>query len=158
MLHKLFGLSRLHWPARLIVMKRSWAGEIRNVSLLVASAVNSSIRRAFARSWASVRGPRKTSPDGRPFYAISSIGVPIRADHARDPTAHTGCWRIPGRSVLPQPCGCATALHCRFGMVRQTIHEHAAPLSDAAQPNRSHRLIKCAKGSRRYRPRPVPAG
>ena len=52
-----------------IVMKRSWAGEIRNVSLLVASAVNSE---GFRRSWASARGPRKTirmvclpTPSGR---------------------------------------------------------------------------------------------
>ena len=48
---------------------------------------------------------------------------------------------------LPQPCGCATALYRRFGMANQTIHEHAAPLSDAVQPNRSRRLIKCAKES-----------
>src|SRR5205085_8912753 len=44
-----------------IVMKRSWAGEVRNVSLLVAP----STRKAFARSWASARVPRKTNPAGR---------------------------------------------------------------------------------------------
>ena len=35
-------------------------------------------------------------------------------------------------------------------MVSQTIREHAAPLSNAVQPNRSRRLIKCAKETRRY--------
>ena len=45
-----------------IVMKRTWAGEVRNVSLLVASAVNSE---AFGEFWASARAPRRTSPAGR---------------------------------------------------------------------------------------------
>ena len=55
-----------------IVMKRSWAGEVRNVSLLVASAVNS---RVFARSSASARVPRRTSPAGRRSCATWSIAV-----------------------------------------------------------------------------------
>jgi len=47
-----------------IVMKRTWAGEVRNVSLLVASAVNSE---GFGRFWASARAPKRTSPAGRRF-------------------------------------------------------------------------------------------
>ena len=42
-----------------IVMKRSRAGEVRNVSLLVAR----SIRRDFGRSSAPARAPKKTDPD-----------------------------------------------------------------------------------------------
>ena len=42
-----------------IVMKRTWAGEVRNVSLLVASAVN------LGRFLASAKAPRRTSLAGR---------------------------------------------------------------------------------------------
>ena len=55
-----------------IVMKRSWAGEVRNVSLPVASAVN---WRDFARSWGSGRAPRKTNPAGQRFCAIWSTAA-----------------------------------------------------------------------------------
>ena len=41
-----------------IGMKRTWAGEVRNVSLLVAIGVN---RRVTGRFWASARAPRRTS-------------------------------------------------------------------------------------------------
>ena len=42
-----------------MVMKRTWAGEVRNVSLLVASAVNSEgFREIF---WAFAKAPRRTS-------------------------------------------------------------------------------------------------
>jgi hypothetical protein len=39
-------------------MKRAWAGEVRNVSLLVAIGVNA--ERAIAIFWASARIPRRT--------------------------------------------------------------------------------------------------
>ena len=56
-----------------IVMKRTWAGEVRNVSLLVASAVNSEgFREIF---WASARAPRRTSPAGRRSCATSSTAA-----------------------------------------------------------------------------------
>ena len=51
-----------------IVMKRSWAGEVRNVSLLVAIAVNA---KAIARSSASSRAPRRTRPAGGASWPIS---------------------------------------------------------------------------------------
>ena len=47
-----------------IVIKRSWAGEVRNVSLLVASAVNSE---GFRRFSASAKAPRRTSLAGLRF-------------------------------------------------------------------------------------------
>jgi putative transposase len=47
-----------------IVLKRTWAGEVRNVSLLVASR---STPRATARSSASSRAPRRTRPAGAAF-------------------------------------------------------------------------------------------
>ena len=52
-------------------MKRSWAGEVRNVSLLVASAVNSE---GFREIWASAKAPRRTNPAGRRFCGTWSIG------------------------------------------------------------------------------------
>ena len=54
-----------------IVMKRTWAGEVRNVSLLVASAVNSEGFREDC--WVSARVPRRTNPAGPPFCATWSI-------------------------------------------------------------------------------------
>jgi hypothetical protein len=45
------------------------------------------------------------------------------------------------RPVMPQPGG-AAALHRRYGMVRQVLHEHATPLSAAGHANRSCRLNK----------------
>ena len=53
-----------------IVMKRTWAGEVRNVSLLVASAVNSE---GFREILVSARAPRRTNPAGPPFCATWSI-------------------------------------------------------------------------------------
>ncbi|MGY3532303.1 transposase [Bradyrhizobium sp. USDA 4452] len=44
-----------------IVMKRSWAGEVRNVSLLGSRR---SMPRGSGRSLASVKAPRRTSPAG----------------------------------------------------------------------------------------------
>jgi hypothetical protein len=55
-----------------IVMKRSWAGEVRNVSLLVASAVNSRVSGRFS---ASARAPRRKSPAGRHSCGTWSIAV-----------------------------------------------------------------------------------
>ena len=55
-----------------IVMKRTWAGEVRNVSLLVASA---SIRRVFERFLASAKAPRRTSLAGRRSCATSSTAA-----------------------------------------------------------------------------------
>ena len=48
-----------------IVMKRTWAGEVRNVSLLVASAVNSEGYREIL--WAFAKVLRRTNPAGRAF-------------------------------------------------------------------------------------------
>ena len=53
-----------------IVMKRTWAGEVRNVSLLVASAVNSE---GFRRFWAFAKAPRRTSRAGRRSCGTWSI-------------------------------------------------------------------------------------
>ena len=62
---------------------------------------------------------------------------------------------VPRWPVMPQP-GCnSAALHRRIGLVDQTIHEHAPPLSNPGRTNRSRRLIKCAKESGRY-PKPKP--
>ena len=58
-------------PLHLIV---GFEYEIHNVSLLVASAVNSEGFREIPGICEGAK-PRKTSPDGRPFYAIWSIGV-----------------------------------------------------------------------------------
>ena len=55
-----------------IVMKRTWAGEVRNVSLLVASAVNSE---GFREFWASAKAPRRTSPAGQHSCATWSIAA-----------------------------------------------------------------------------------
>ena len=56
-----------------IVMKRSWAGEVRNVSLLVASAVNSE---GYREITGHLEGRQeKTNPAGRRFCAISSTAV-----------------------------------------------------------------------------------
>ena len=55
-----------------IVMKRSWAGEVRNVSLLVASAVYSERFRVYS---ASARAPRRTNPVGRSFCDTWSIAA-----------------------------------------------------------------------------------
>ena len=51
-----------------IVLKRSWAGEVRNVSLLVAISVNA---KGIARFSASSRAPRRTRPAGAPSWRIS---------------------------------------------------------------------------------------
>ena len=56
-----------------IVIKRSWAGEVRNVSLLVASAVNSA--RAFGRFSASAKAPRRTNLAGGRFCDISTTAA-----------------------------------------------------------------------------------
>ena len=53
-----------------IVLKRSWAGEVRNVSLLVAIAVNSEGFRGFS---ASAKVPRRTSPGGSSFLRHLAI-------------------------------------------------------------------------------------
>jgi transposase-like protein len=55
-----------------ILMKRSWAAEVRNVSLLVASAVNSE---DFERFWASVKEPRRIKLAGRRFCGTWSIAA-----------------------------------------------------------------------------------
>ena len=55
-----------------IVMKRTWAGEVRNVSLLVASAVNSEGFREFL---ASAKAPRRTSLAGRRSFATWSTAA-----------------------------------------------------------------------------------
>ena len=47
---------------------------------------------------------------------------------------------------------CSPTLHRGNGMVRKTLHEHAAALPAAGHANRSRRLIKCAKDSGHYRP------
>jgi putative transposase len=52
-----------------IVMKRTWAGEVRNVSLLVA------IRRVFERFLASAKAPRRTSLAGRRSCATWSTAA-----------------------------------------------------------------------------------
>ena len=53
-----------------VVLKRSWAGEVRNVSLLVAVGV--SRRQGSARSRGSARAPRRTRPAGRASSRTSS--------------------------------------------------------------------------------------
>jgi len=55
-----------------IVMKRTWAGEVR-MSLCWWPAP--SIRRVFGRFWASARAPRRTSPAGRRSCATSSTAA-----------------------------------------------------------------------------------
>ena len=55
-----------------IVMKRSWAGEVRNVSPLVASAVNSE---GFREILGIREGAKEDNPDGLLSYAIWSIGA-----------------------------------------------------------------------------------
>ena len=55
-----------------IVMKRTWAGEVRNVSLLVASAVNSE---GYREIWAFAKVLRRTNPAGRRSFATSSIAA-----------------------------------------------------------------------------------
>lgn len=47
-----------------IVMKRSWAGEVRNVSLLVAIAVNSD---RYRETLGIVKAQRRTGRAGLPF-------------------------------------------------------------------------------------------
>ena len=47
-----------------IVMKRTWAGEVRNVSLLVASAVNSE---GYQKFLGSAKALRRAGRDGRRF-------------------------------------------------------------------------------------------
>ena len=51
---------------------------------------------------------------------------------------------FPGRPIMPQPGGCEAALHRRYHMVRQMLHEHEIAISPKSC-NRSRRLIKCAK-------------
>ena len=48
-----------------IVLKRSWAGEVSNVSVLVAIGVNSE---GYRKILASVKVPRRIRPGGRAFY------------------------------------------------------------------------------------------
>ena len=55
-----------------IVMKRSWAGEVRNVSLLAASAVNSE---GFCEILGICEGAKEDNPAGLLSYAIWSTGV-----------------------------------------------------------------------------------
>src|SRR5262244_2778884 len=55
-----------------IVLKRSWAGEVRNVSLLVASAVNAE---GFREILGICEGAKEDNPDGLLSYAIWSIGA-----------------------------------------------------------------------------------
>ncbi|MCG2631934.1 transposase [Bradyrhizobium sp. WYCCWR 13023] len=55
-----------------IVMKRSWAGEVRNVSLLMASAVNAE---GFRGILGICEGATEASPAGHRFCGISSIVV-----------------------------------------------------------------------------------
>jgi putative transposase len=54
-----------------IVLKRSWAGEVRNVSLLVAI----SMARGIGRFWASLRAPKRTRPGGAPSWRISKAAA-----------------------------------------------------------------------------------
>lgn len=55
-----------------IVMKRTWAGEVRNVSLLWPAP---SIPKVFERFWASAKAPRRTSPAGQHSCATWSIAA-----------------------------------------------------------------------------------
>ena len=50
-----------------IVLKRSWAGEVSNVSVLVAIGVN---RDGYRRIWGSAKVPKRIRPAGRTFYVI----------------------------------------------------------------------------------------
>jgi putative transposase len=68
-----------------IVMKRTWAGEVRNVSLLAAR----SIPRDFGRFWAFAKAPRRTSRAGRRFCGTWSI-VGSRACSSSSPTPAAG--------------------------------------------------------------------
>src|SRR6202167_2480314 len=143
-----------------IVMKRTWAGEVRNVSLLVASAVNSE---GFREILGICEGAKEDKSGWSAFLRQlvdrGLKGVPLiisdacrgRADHERDSPQDPGCWSVSRRPVMPQPGGRAAALHRRHGMVRQVLHEHATSLSAAGHANRSRRLNKCAKDSGHYR-------
>ena len=55
-----------------IVLKRSWAGDVRNISLLVAIGVNSE---GLARFWASARAPQRTRRAGARSSSISRNAV-----------------------------------------------------------------------------------
>jgi transposase-like protein len=55
-----------------IVLKRSWAGEVRNVSLLVAIDVNGE---GYGRFSASAKGPRKTRRAGAASSSNSRVAA-----------------------------------------------------------------------------------
>jgi hypothetical protein len=86
-----------------IVMKRSWVGEVRNVSLLVASAFNSE---GFVRSWASARAPR-ANPAGPRFCAIWSTAASRACNCRRLQGPCRERRRLPAGSARP-------ALHAAF--------------------------------------------
>jgi len=60
-----------------IVLKRSWAGEVRNVTLLVAISVSTEGYREIRRFSASWRAPRRTRPAGAGSWRTSrAVGSP----------------------------------------------------------------------------------
>ena len=63
-----------------IVMKRTWAGEVRNVSLLVASAVNSE---GFREMLGVCEGDKEKKSGGRRFCVTWSSAVSAAAAAAR---------------------------------------------------------------------------
>lgn len=55
-----------------IILKRSWGGEVKNVSVLVAIGVSSE---GFRKSWESSRAPKRTRLGGSPSCGTSRTGA-----------------------------------------------------------------------------------
>ncbi len=85
-----------------IVMKRSWAGEVRNVSLLVASAVNSE---GFREILGICEGA-KEDKSGWSAFLRHLVDRGLKGVQLIISDACRGLWRVP-RSICPMPGGSA---------------------------------------------------
>ena len=98
-----------------IVMKRTWAGEVRNVSLLVASAVNSEgFREIFSGHLRRCQGGQ-----------VGLVGVPAAPDRSRAQGRAADHFRC-----LPRPDG----ERCRLSAGRAMAALHGAFLPQRFQP------------------------
>jgi hypothetical protein len=109
-----------------IGLKRTWAGEVRNVSLLVAISVNAEpnwSRRPCPRPWRTTRFRRSTGAASEPT---------IRSSASCERFADARAWSAPSRRQLGTQSGRRQApAHRRHALVDQTISKHAA--AQAAQ-------------------------
>src|SRR5215203_318547 len=63
----------------------------------------------------------------------------------REIRRRTCCWRVPGRSIVPQLSSGAVTIHRRHSLVIQMLHEYEAALSAPSPANRSRRLSNVRK-------------